>query len=1168
MESPGDSVKNVTIDMETNRLTTILTLKREAFSKIAPPPWDRRRQQRSSRVGEGVLKVIYGICLLILTTTTATAQLSEKDFQNPPPEFRPKTWLHVMSENMLAEGMTKDLEAIAEVGIGGVLVFNVTQGIPVGKVKFNSDEHTAIMAHAAAECQRLGLTFGLHNCDGWSSSGGPWNTPENSMKMVVWADTVVQGKRINLQLPQPPVTAGFYEDIATLAWPASATEIADARIKPTVSASDPKTDLMVATDGLHEGATYLSASEKKPGWIQFSYDEPFPLRALYLLADWKPNFWLETSDDGEIWTKRNDLKAQTTGKNEYAVGFTSGELSARHFRIVTDRGTDLREISLSTVPLMDNWLGRSSLARTEDIDLSPLGAIPAINPNEVIDLSDQVDASGYLKTRLPKGNWTIMRFGYTSTGAVNIPASAAGTGLEADKLRRAPLKIHYDAYVGKVVKASPPGSVGYVEIDSYEVGGQNWTQGFQDTFRAEYGYDLLPFLPLFAGRLIGDAAAADRVQRDLRNLIARMLNDNYYAYFSELAHADGLRTYVEPYGGGPLNNLAAGGRADIPMGEFWLKRPTGRTGSAVSSARTYGKNIVSAEAFTAFNWAGNWSVHPAEMKADNDRNWTLGFNEYVFHRFAHQPNTNVTPGMTMNKWGVHYDRTQTWWNNAGKAFNEYIARGQYLLRQGVPVSDVLVFVGDGSPNGFLSRDELSVELPWYVNYDCVNDEVLQSRLGADAGALQLPEGTEYRILMLENSRTMTLATLKKLRKLAKAGIIIVGQQPAELMGYQTIAAQRAEFFTLVREVWSMPNVKEDINPATVLGELGLEADFISQDTTELNYVHRRAGGADIYFVHNPGDSSVYGSFSFRVSGKIPEVWNAVTGEVVESAMFNDYERATYTQLELPAHESVFMVFREDNARLNTMIDYVRPHTPVVVGEGGTPYLVADSPQQYYVVQDANRRYTQADLPAILPVQKSWKITFDPNGGYGGTQTMTELTDWKDHPLDSIRYFSGTATYTTEVEVPANYLGHDRRLTLDLGEVSIAAEVSINGKDVQTLWHPPYTVDVTDYLRAGTNKLEIAVTNQWNNRLVGEERYPAHYDGYELYRFRNGYNVSIPMVEWYTNNEPIPTGPRTTFSTADFYKKDDPLLPSGLLGPVRLVPAQLLPLAPASAPRKD
>lgn len=1108
------------------------------------------------------------VLFIFISTAPLCAQLSEADFRDPPPEFRPKTWLHVMSENMSAEGMTKDLEAMADIGIGGVLVFNVTQGIPVGPVKFNSDEHTAIMAHAAAECQRLGLTFGLHNCDGWSSSGGPWNTPENSMKQVVWARTQVQGGRVKAKLNHPQVTAGFYEDIVTLAWPASREEIADAAAKFTVSASDAETDLDVATDGQHEGITRLNVPKGEKGWVQFSYEQPYTLRSLYLLANWKPTLWLETSADGTNWTKAADLKARTTGKNEYAVGFTHAGLTARHFRVVTEGGIDLREVSLGAVPLLPDWLDRSSLARTEDGSLKPLTAAAAINPDQVIDLSDKVDEKGLLTTKLPKGNWTIMRFGHTSTGAVNIPASAAGTGLEADKFRRAPLKTHYDAYVGKVVKASPPGSVGYVEIDSYEVGGQNWTQGFQDTFRAEYGYDIIPFLPLFAGRLIGDAETADRVQRDLRNLVARLLNDNYYGYFTELAHADGLQTYVEPYGGGPLNNLAAGGRADIPMGEFWLKRPTGRFGSAVSAARTYGKNIVSAEAFTAFYWAGNWGIHPAEMVADNDRNWTLGFNEYVFHRFAHQPNTNVTPGMTMNRWGTHFDRTQTWWNNAGKAFCEYIARGQYLLRQGVPVSDVLVFVGDGSPNGYIDRDKLSVELPWYVNYDCVNDEVLQGRLGAAAGAMKLPEGTEYRILMLENSWRMTLVTLRKLKELAGAGVPIIGTQPEELMGYQTTAAERAEFDQLAKEVWSYKNVQPQTAATKLLKSLEYRPDFDTDELEELTYVHRRAADGDVYFINNPTDDAPVIDAAFRVTGSTPQLWNAETGEIIKLGKYLTVGGRLHLSFQLPAQGGLFVVFPKaaDAPASQRLVDAA---LPVYLNEDNAPYLMATSDTTYRLgtLDGETFTFTSSGTPAPLAIA-GWELTFNPGGGYGGTQTKTELTDWKDHPLDSIRYFSGTATYTTAVDVPAAYFGKDRRLTLDLGKVSIAAEVRINGKPVRTLWRSPFTVDVTEYLTPGENQLEIAVTNQWNNRLIGDERYPEQADGYAIERYRNGNYVTKPMVEWYTNNEPLPAGPRTTFSTADFFRKDDPLVPSGLLGPVRLVPAQLLPLAPASAPKKD
>jgi len=125
------------------------------------------------------------------------------EFSTPPKSAQPRTWFHVMSGNMTEAGITKDLEAIKSVGIGGVLLFNVTQGIPIGPVKFNSPEHIELIRHMAKETERLGLSFGVHNCDGWTSSGGPWITPDISMKKVVWSETYSTGGSVDLYLTQP-----------------------------------------------------------------------------------------------------------------------------------------------------------------------------------------------------------------------------------------------------------------------------------------------------------------------------------------------------------------------------------------------------------------------------------------------------------------------------------------------------------------------------------------------------------------------------------------------------------------------------------------------------------------------------------------------------------------------------------------------------------------------------------------------------------------------------------------------------------------------------------------------------------------------------------------------------------------------------------------------------
>ena len=144
----------------------------------------------------------------------------EEGFKNPPQETKPRTWYHINSGNASKAGFTKDLKAIKEAGIGGVLVFNVSMGLPEGDVAYNSQEHRDILTHAAKECEKLGLSFGVHNCDGWTSSGGPWVTPENAMKVVVNSQVIAEGgKEVNIKLPQPPTRHNYYKDIAFVAYP-------------------------------------------------------------------------------------------------------------------------------------------------------------------------------------------------------------------------------------------------------------------------------------------------------------------------------------------------------------------------------------------------------------------------------------------------------------------------------------------------------------------------------------------------------------------------------------------------------------------------------------------------------------------------------------------------------------------------------------------------------------------------------------------------------------------------------------------------------------------------------------------------------------------------------------------------------------------------------------
>ena len=1104
--------------------------------------------------------MIWIIISVFATSHCQTQQSStldlESGFINPPHFAKPKTWMHAMSGNMSKEGLTKDLESMAEVGIGGLLLFNVTQGIPLGDIVYNSPEHHEMIKHAASEAERLGLSFGVHNCDGWSSSGGPWVTPEESMKMVVWSDTVVQGgQKINVRLIQPTTRENFYEDIVVIAYPALDSEIADLDNPPIITASDPNLDIQIISDGKIDRESKIIAHDSVKPWIQFEYAAPKAIRsAMMVFNDRFGTAELQISRDGVIFQSVRELFKVRTGKGEWAINDHFEAMTSCFFRLQLHDAMTIKEVDLVSTYYINNPLGRIAMARTEDVALADIGMPEPsmiIDKSDIQNLSSAMDMSGHLQTTLPAGFWTILRFGYTSTGAFNNPASAEGRGLEVDKLSRGPFKKHYDAFVKKVIdQAGPlaPNALKYVEIDSYEMGGQNWTDAFAKIFKERVGYDILPFLPLIAGRFIDSPNESDAILADYRIVISDLMTENYFGYFAELCREDGITSYIEPYGFGPLNDLDVGGKADIPMGEFWMNRPITMATSAISSAHIYGKPVISAESFTSTPEI-NWKGHPAMVKTSGDLAWTLGINEFMFHRFAHQSNTHVSPGMTMNRWGFHFDRTQTWWENAGSAWFKYIARGSYLLRQGVPVSDLLIFVGDGAPNSTYGRNDFSPPIPPEINFDCVNADVLIHRIIAEEGKLVLPEGTRYRVLVLKNSEAMTLRTLKKISELAAQGVRIVGERPKRLAGYLHSPAEKIEFEHLSNIVGKSVSSYDDWNSI-----LGVQPDLKMEGKTQVNYAHRRTENEDIYFFFNPDSVDNTFKVHFRIDRKIPEVWNPMNGEIKKLAMFSHSNGSTMTSISLKPEESVFVIFREPSMGVESTIDLNA--NPVT--SGLKCYL--DNANQIEVIVPENGDYSAqlsngrqwnvnvTDVPKPMGVKSDkWKVDFLQKHGFERSADFEALIDWKDHAEEGIKYYSGTASYHNTFDISSEIFDSGLEFILDLGQVYIVAEVKLNGQELGVLWMPPFQLDITEYIKLGENQLEVKITNQWSNRLIGEERFPAHDGGYKL----DSHRPTAKMPEWYKQNKPLPEGPRSTFTTAPFYKKGDPLMPSGLLGPVRI-----------------
>jgi hypothetical protein len=1063
-------------------------------------------------------------------------------FAAPPVDARPMTWMHWMNGNITQAGMTRDMEALADAGVGGVLIFSVSRGMPEGKVRFNSDEYRAIAAHSVKEADRLGLTIGFHNCDGWSSSGGPWVTVEDSMKRVVASEVIVEGGAVATTLPQPATVQNFYRDIALIAVPATTDERTMAGEVPILTESK--------------------------GKVQLAYAKPY--RAQSFIVEHRARgmkVTLLSSADGVTFTKVASSASKRTGKSVWVCEQSFAPVTARFFRLDFEGGPPSRKVKLAADPRLPDWLGRAGMESVADREMPVPTAVlaSAFTPvDQVRVITDKPGAGGRLTTTLPRGTWRILRIGYTTTGAINQPATAAGEGLECDKFSRAALDRHFAAYLGKIIAESGSlvgKTLRFSEIDSYEMGGQNWTEGLPELFKAAKGYDLTPFLPLLVGRCIGDPEIATAVLRDFRDCICTLMVENYYRRFTELCHQYGMRSYIEPYGNGPLNELTVGGTADIPMGEFWLNGPS-ILKSAISAAHTYGKPVISAESFTSRN-DPNWKAHPFLLKEAGDRAWASGINEFMFHRYAHQANTHVAPGMTMMNVGTHLDGTQTWWRNAGKAWMQYLQRGNFLLRQGVPVADVLVYAGEAMPQ----EVPKSIDLPAGYQFDVCDTEVLLHRLSVHDGRLVLPEGTSYRVLALRNAERLSVKTLKRLQELAEAGACIAGPRPTAPLGFLEWQTQRAAFTALAKTLWGdgkapvqrvgKGRIYGKLDWPVIFQDLALAPDLLvnpgkgGKDAEAAPFTHRAIGNADVYFLLNQYEKKHATRASFRVADRVPEIWHADTGRIESLANYTQTKGRTEIELPLPLHESAFVVFREPAQGRDPIAKVEKDGAALEVDryrllhQGTQDVALLASANGSYRLTHASGRTSEVRITDVKPrltITGAWQVSFAEKWGGPTAITFPKLTDWKDHADEGIRYYSGTAIYRKTVTIPADQLGGAPRLWLDLGQVAIAAVVVVNGREVGTLWKPPFTIEVTEALKAGDNALEIRVTNTWANRLIGDAKIPR----------TDGFSLKGKMVDWYALNQPPPPSPRRTFTTYDFYEKDRRLQPSGLLGPVALV----------------
>ena len=1151
------------------------------------------------------LAIVLSCCLRGATLGTLGGQdvdnsELEMGFVHPPDSARPWVYWFWMDGNVTRAGITADLEAMRRVGIGGVLLMDVTQGLPAGPVQFGSSEWHELFKYAVAEAGRLGLDVTMSNSAGWTGSGGPWITPALAMQKLVSAKTNLVGPlHFSGLLPQFFGPNPNCRPIATLAFPSLGGEGGALPGFPpervTINGKDVSDSAKLFDDNPNTHLSVPAPTARQPQSLQLEFAKPFTATSLRLVGSGRPQSFhgtLQVSNDGRDF---RNVREFINGGSLLALAFE--QTSARFFRLLfTDADAGLTHLEFAELELAPTyripWYESKTGAGPMPLvtNLAPLLHVPseAVIPSDsVLDLTPQISATGLLNWDVPKGHWTVLGLACAPIGTENHPAPAGGGGLECDKLSQEAVSAHFAGFLGRLVAENGPGSAfKAAHIDSWEVGFQNFTPRFCAEFQNRRGYNPLPYLPTFTGRFVAGPDQSERFLWDVRRTIADLLADNYAGHLAELAHEHGLKLSIEAYaslGKGPFDDLLYAGRADVPMTEFWY----GQTDLSKldlrpmpSAAHTYGRSITAAEAFTSYPSFAKWDEHPFALKPLADAAFCEGVNRLVFHRYAHQPWRDRAPGMTMGPLGLHYERTQTWWEQS-RAWHEYLARCQYLLQRGVFVAELCYLTDEGAFCQPPARDQLNPAVPPGYNYDLVTPEVVLTRLSVKDGDLLLPDGMSYHALILPTARRMTPGLLRRIKELVEAGATVVGPSPTNSPSLARYPHCDVEVDQLGRELWGACDGKTVLENhlgkgtvswgkpvADVLVARSAAPDFLPGDTTPgwpLRSIHRRIGDAEVYFVANANARPVKSDCQFRVSGKRPEFWHPDTGEREQPAAWRQEGGFTAVPLRLDAGGSVFVVFRHSSTGTDPVAAITRngqadDSASLTFDRQGRLQLLARQPGDYSLRLASGKQFEVSikDLPVNYPIPGKWDLYFPPGSGAPNHVTLDQLISWTAHPNPDVRYFSGTATYKKSFSISPGLLSSNRQIYLSLGRVQVIAEVKLNGQDCGILWKPPFEAEITQAIRDGDNTLEIKVVNVWLNRLIGDEHLLEDCKWQTSLQTDSG----VPIAEWprwLLEDKPSPTG-RTTFAAWKYWIKDSPLIESGLLGPItlRVTEQQTLP----------
>lgn len=1136
-----------------------------------------------------------------------------KSFQTPPKDARPQVWWHWMDGNVSKEGIRKDIEWMKRNGIGGFHQFdaggvNMPRAAKV-KLPYLSDGWKDAFRFALNLADSLDMDVTIASAPGWSSTGGTWVKPEDAIKKLEWRSIDTRGGKISVQLPDLYNVVGPYQDYHK----------DNDRIKIEPYGKDLYV-LAVRLPYSDKSMKALGAQvSKSESTISVEFRKPQTIKSLTLktmaMGDrprtGKPECRniLECSDDGLKWRKVCDIEPTVLPYLTVNVPPTC----AQFFRV---KGEKLESLELFTVMKINHSQELGGFGIIHDFwKYHTPYSKDAIRTSDIIDLTGKMTADGKLECSLPAGRWRIYRFGWSITGKINHPASPEATGLEVDKLDPDAWMRYFRTYLDLYKDAADRMMLGekgirYLLVDSYEAGAYTWTPKLAKEFKARRGYDLLPWLPVLAGEIIGSSQMSERFLWDWRRTLGELFCENYDRINEIVNEYDLAGRYTESheasraYTGDGMDPKI---KATIPMAAFWMENTP--TGSAVPSAicdiresasvsHIYGQRLVAAESFSVNGDEGRaYTYCPENMKYIADVGLSAGVNRFVIHESASQPNDQYLPGLQLFRYGQWLHRNETWGEYAW-VLTDYLARSSSMLQQGNSVADILLYYGeDLNITGLYGGQAFSSlpQVPDGYNYDFANPTVLRSGIKVENRTLVAPSGARYRVLWLDrNCEVMSLDILKKIKEFADAGVIICGKEPKSCAG---LKADDRAFASIVDDIWhsrrknvfakgledclrrsgiqpdfratvtspvaepvvrhSSPTIKatggsaghfdklSDRNMSLSDQENAVEAPANAPDSYgDFKYVHRTLpDSTQIYWVRNFSGKDSNVELSFRDGGKFAAIFNPENGDVTDADVKFGNGRSTVS-LPLLSADARFVVLSNrpqikvtiDTVFVNTtdttMIctsDSTEVHPVDSLVSAGHFDTSASSAQRKLSDQGISLRDQQnsvaepVEATTIQTVTSTWQVHFDQKNGGTADEEFPELVSWtrKENPI--VKYFSGTAIYKTTVTIDSTQLAISARIFVDLGVVKNIADLSINGTPAGVLWKAPFrTADIKPLLKEGDNLLEIKITNVWRNRMIGDV-------------------------------QPGEKHPVTAIRR--FYKSTDKLLPSGLLGPVRIITEQ-------------